>query len=62
MPGVGSFYRTTLLSAKLIAHCQSHLVEALNSLKDEEDRRILLEDLQSIDLNEMCGADWTGPG
>merc|ERR1712156_1137283 len=43
------------LSAEFYAHGQGHLVEALDSLKNEEDRQILLEDLQNIDLNEMCG-------
>ena len=43
------------LSAEFHAHGQGHLVEALDSLKNEEDRQILLEDLQSIDLKEMCG-------
>ena len=38
------------LSAEFYAHGQGHLVEALDSLKNEEDRQILLEDLQNIDL------------
>jgi len=43
------------LNADFYAHGQGHLVEALNSLQSEEDQRILLEDLLTIDLNEMCG-------
>ena len=43
------------LSADLQAHNQSHLVGALDSLQSEEDRQILLQDLQSINLDEMCG-------
>ena len=43
------------LRADFNSHGQGHLVEALDSLKSEDDREILLQDLQSIDLNEMCG-------
>jgi len=43
------------LSADLHAHDQRHLVGALDSLQSEEERQILLQDLQSINLDEMCG-------
>ena len=43
------------LKANLETHGQLHLVKAVESLASLKDRQILLEDLQSIDLKEMCG-------
>ncbi len=48
--------QTETLVANLKKHGQEHLIHALNELQDDpKSFNLLSEDLQSIDLDEMCG-------